>query len=73
MPEISRFERVTDKVFQRLQGFREDPAQPEIPLGFERVRRSVAVKRFQAMRPEAKQKLIDKVGLAEVMKMIGEK
>ena len=72
MPDISRFERITDNVFQKLQGLREDPTQPEIPLGFERVRRSVAVKRFQQMRPEAKQKLIDKVGVAEVMKMIGE-
>ena len=72
MPDISRFERITDKVFQRLQGFREDPTQPEIPLGFEKVKRDVAVKRFQTMRPEAKQKLIDKIGVAEVMKMIGE-
>jgi len=73
MPDISRFERITDNVFQKLQALRTDKTEPEIPLGFERVRRSVAVKRFQAMRPEAKQKLIDKVGVAEVMKMIGEK
>jgi len=72
MAEISRFERITDNVFEKLQGLREDKTEKEIPLGFEKVRKSVAVKRFQAMRPEAKQKLIDKLGVAEVMKMIGE-
>ena len=73
MPDISRFERITDNVFDNLQRLRNDKTEPDIPLGFERVRKDVAIKRFQQMRPEAKQKLIDKVGVAEVMKMIGGK
>ncbi len=71
MPEISRFERVTDKVFQRFEKFRNDKTEPEIPLGFEKVRKSVAVKRFEAMTPQQRMKLIEKVGVDEVMKIVG--
>jgi len=71
MPEISRFERVTDKIFQRFEKLRNDPVQPEIPIGFERVRKDVAVKRFEAMTPQQRVKLIEKVGVDEVMKIMG--
>jgi len=71
MPEISRFERVTDKIFQRFEKLRNDPITPEIPIGFERVRKDVAAKRFQAMTPQQRMKFIEKVGVDEVIKIVG--
>lgn len=71
MPEISRFERVTDNIFQRMDRLRKEKGVKEIPIGFERVRKDVAVGRFQKLTPQAKQKLIEKVGIAKVMEMIG--
>ena len=71
MPEISRFERVTDNIFQRMDKLRNEKGRAEIPIGFEKVRKDVAVGRFQKMTPEAKKKLIEKVGIDEVMRMIG--
>ncbi len=71
MPEISRFERVTDNIFQRMDKLRNEKGRAEIPIGFEKVRKDVAVTRFQKMTPQAKQKLIEKVGIAKVMEMIG--
>lgn len=71
MPEISRFERVTDKVFQRFEKLRNDRTEPEIPLGFEKVRKSVAKQRFEAMTPQQRTKFIEKVGVDAVMKIVG--
>ena len=71
MAEVSRFERVADNVFQKFQTLRESKETKEIPLGFEKVSKGVAVGRFQKMTPEAKQKMIEKVGIDQVMKMLG--
>lgn len=71
MPEISRFERVTDNIFQRMDRLRKEKGVNEIPIGFEKVRKDVAVTRFRKLTPQAKQKLIEKVGIDEVMRMVG--
>jgi len=71
MPEISRFERVSDNIFQRMDRLRNEKGTAEIPIGFEKVRKAVAVTRFQKLTPQSKQKLIEKVGIAKVMEMIG--
>lgn len=64
-------ERVTDNIFQRIQRLRNEKGTTEIPLGFEKVRKSTAQARFQKMTPQAKQKLIEKVGIDEVVRMVG--
>lgn len=71
MPEISRFERVTDNIFQRFEKLRNEKGRAEIPIGFEKVRRSTAAKRFEGMTPQQRIKLIEKVGVDEVMKIVG--
>jgi len=71
MAEISRFERVTDNIFKRLEKIKEAPQEPTIGLGMERVRNEVGRKRLEGMSPQARQKLIEKVGLEEVLKIVG--
>ena len=71
MPEISRFERVTDNIFQRMDKLRNEKGRAEIPIGFEKVRKDVAARRFEAMTPQQRMKFIEKVGVDEAMKIVG--
>jgi len=71
MPELSRFERITDNIFQRIDKLDKADVTKDIPLGTENVRPNIAIDRFKQMRPKEREKFIQMVGIDKVMKMLG--
>lgn len=73
MPENrSPLQRVSDNVFARIESLRNEQVDPQVPFGFERIDKSAARNKLAKMTPDGRKRFIDKVGLENVFKIIGE-
>jgi len=70
MADRSPLQQVADNVFERLKTMRELPSENIIPFGLERVDKKVAFTKMKKLTPEGRKKLINKVGLENVLDII---
>jgi len=70
--ERSPLQRVSDGVFERIESLRNETIIPQTPFGFERLNKSVAKQRLQDMTTEGRKALINKIGIENVFKIIGD-
>jgi len=68
----SPLQRVSDNVFSRIESLRNQQIDPQVPFGFERVDKTAAKKKLADMTPAGRKRFIDKMGLENVFKIIGE-
>lgn len=72
MPDRSPLQNVSNNVFARIQALREEKIDPQPPFGFENVNKTEAKRRLKNMSPDGRKQLINKIGLDNVFKLIGD-